>query len=240
MATPSVSNITLGDQVRVRNLGVEPIDLQWNLRKYTIEPGSDGYIPFDLAKMAFGDPRSSDIVQAVTDEFNGTMFISDRPTEVRRLQQLYPDSHPKFREYIPGDRSYLRDGISDRCPQVEVYTLAGDRIYTVIDDPMGDRIIAAAPTRRDQDFQATQLQAQSEQLIKQARIIKILSEKAGIDLDEIAPEEEPEPAVSAEAPTVSTVRENPAMAFNPRTKKITAKKPAQSDPTTLEGLPEDD
>lgn len=251
-----VSDITLTDQVSVRNLNHtlpedhwqynKPVVLQWNSRTWTVPVGGETHgIPFEVIKKDFGDPRSTDRVIAVRENPNAMPeFIPDRMTEVRRLQQLYQSTVIRFREYVPGDRSFLEEGITDRAPKVEVYTLAGDRIYTVLDDPYGDRVIAAVPTRSDRDALAQQLATQSELMAKMQREVEQLREQLGVATVAALPTDAPpdNPAFADPRPDArldATVEENPPMVLDQRSRRVTRKRTPPADPTHFEDLPTD-
>jgi len=251
-----ILNIALSDQVRVKNLNHllpeghwqhnKPVVLQWNSRTWTVPVGGETHgVPFEAIKKDFGDPRSTDRVVAVRDNPNAPPeFIPDRLTEVRRLQQLYQNTVIRFREYVPGDRSFLEEGITDRAPKVEIYTLAGDRIYTVLDDPYGDRVIAAVPTRSDRNALADQLTKQSEMMARmQKEMEELRNQLAGpvserVELD--APPSNPAFADPRPDPRLdAAVEENPEMVLDPKTRRVQRKKTPPPDPTRLEDLPTD-
>jgi len=250
---PEISDIALTDQVSVRNLNHtlpadhwqynKPVVLQWNSRTWTVPVGGETHgIPFEVIKKDFGDPRSTDRVVAVRETPNSMPeFIPDRMTEVRRLQQLYQNTVIRFREYVPGDRSFLEEGITDRAPKVEVYTLAGDRIYTVLDDPYGDRVVAAVPTRSDRDALAAQLAAQSELMAKmQAEVEELRNQLAVGSIETDAPPDNPAFVDPRPDPRLDAVlEENPPMVLDRRSNRVTRKKTPPVDPTRIEDLPTD-
>lgn len=277
---PEVLDITLGEMVRVvhkgfpnllmadpdtvgykdrpikfvpasQNLREQPLRLAWDGRMYHIPYMGDAYIPFDCMKMYFGDPRSGQIVNRIRDKHNQDQVIPDRLAEVQRLRYYWQETDVRFREFIPGDRTLLDEPISDRIPDVEVYALTGDRIFTVIDDPHGDRIIAATPTIAQDQARDAQLLQQSEVIVNQQRTIEALMRKLGVRPEDLELEEgtdvdtdRPSPRRRAgrqTAPTQATVKENPAMVYDQRTQKVRAKpdSPAAPDPTQFDELPVD-
>ena len=266
---PDVLNIPLSDRLRVRNLNHElpedhplhgqPVTLEWNSRRFTILPGQEDVVPFEVVQTYFGDPRATDITVSVREHPNAMPeWIPDRQTECRRLYQYYLPSEfgtnrVSFREFVPGDRSSFANGISDRAPNVEVYTVSGDRVYTVLDDPYGDRVIAAVPTRSDRealDHQMRSLQqvnaAQQEMMERlQAEIAQLRagltagpSDIPGVPVDAAA--DRPEHPIFG-TPQASTVggEEVPEMVYDPKSRRVSRKKPQQDDPTRLEDLPVD-
>lgn len=147
-----------GDFVRVVNQGADDLRLQWDSRHFTVPAGGESFVPFELAAKDFGDPRSSANIAALRDENGAVSFVADRATEVRRLRVLYDNGF--------GDETRIKNH-----PTVEVYDLEGNRIYTVLDDPDGERVTPAVQSSFDQaDLMATVQRQQRllDQLMKQA------------------------------------------------------------------------
>jgi hypothetical protein len=170
------------------------------------------------------------------------MIVADRAAEVRRLQAYWQSSTIKFREYIPGDRSYLdEDGISDLLPQVEVWTLAGERILMVADDPYGDTVVAATSTRAEADRQRQQLMDQSDMIAELRKQNQLLMKKLDLGEGFELPETPARPVDgSPEAPIMATVEENPRMVINPRTNRVQKRRQVvEDDPKTIDALPAD-
>jgi hypothetical protein len=234
---PDVLDISLGDMVVVFNDDDKPLNLTWNSRRYTVLPQGRAHIPFDCAKLFFGDPRSGESSVKMLDEYNQTQVIPDRMYEVFRLRCLWPPTITEFREFIPGDRTAFENGISDRLPHVRLETMTGEKIITVAEDPYGDTVVAAAPTRSDQDYLNTMIRQLAEQNAQMKAQLDSIERAGVVDMPP-----EPDDEISdglLEAPMVATVRTNPKMAYNPRTKKITERKLPEADPTTIESLPTD-
>lgn len=114
------------EMVRLVNKGTEPFtDIYDNVR-YTIAAGSEGFAPWEAMILWFGDPRARD-----ADDRH-----KDRTDEYERLRQKYGVYHEdgKFAEVVP---------------HIEVYSLDGQRITTVAEDPEGvpsNISIPATPT----------------------------------------------------------------------------------------------
>lgn len=255
MPETEVQNITLGDTVRCRNIGPTLLRWQWNLRQFILKPGEDTFVPFDLMKLMCGDPRSSASPSVLKEGPDGAQTINSRPSEVRRLMQFYQGSTANgwnettkqrvqpFREFIPEMRDCLGpDGVSDLAPQIEVYTLAGDRIFTPLDDPFGDKMILAAPIRRDADFSAETIRRLSDDRLRDRKLMEIMAGKLGIDLADLGVDDTPaEPESGGLAAPDSEPQENPRMVYDPLRKTVKARpgKPPV-DPTTINELPEDE
>lgn len=271
MTDLSNSTVALGEHMRVQNVDTTELAFMYARKVYRIPVGSEIWMPFEAIKLYFGDPRSTSSTSKIKDpETLQTQFIPDRAAEVLRLRQLYPPSKIVFTEVIPGDRSLLETGISDRVPRVHVFTITNERLYTVIDDPMGDRSIGAvAPTRFDS--------LQAQQIIdRQQKMLDAMMKRMGMtaadltDADDTGsprdadtdtntdadadPRESslpfdtdgiphPRPELERIDPRVvpeAVIEENPGMVANPRNGRITRRTAAVADPTTLEQLPEDD
>ena len=250
---PTPANIAIGDMVRLKFVSWPPghprqgqdLQLTWNNRPFPVKEGGETFLPFDCAKAFFGDPRSVDGVIRIKDDAGNDMIIADRAAEVRRLQTFWQNramgtNRAKFREYIPGDRTYLEEGISDLLPNVEVFSLAGERIHMVVDDPYGDHVIATQQTRAESEMMKTQLLEQSDVITELKRQNRMLLEKLGLDAEFLNPEISPktqDPALST--PTDPVVEEKPKMVYNPRTRRVLPRRIPASDPTTIEDLPLD-
>lgn len=258
-------NVALGETVRVKFVGWpeghpslgQPLRLKWDSREYVISQGESRPVPFDAVKRYFGDPRSSDKPQVIHDEYGVYNQVADRFSELALLQQLWLSSdfgtnQVKFREIVPDDRTQFAAGISDRIPKVEVFTLEGERIYTVVDDPYGDRVIAATPTRSDAAYQADVNLRLADKLDAMEKEMEMLRARLGeapgapVDLGPDLPIGKPSPAFAdppgdgAPNPVVESAENGPPkMAYNPRTGKTARQKHAIPHPTQAADLQQD-
>jgi hypothetical protein len=106
---------TLRAMARVVNTGSTTFTDQYALEKYTIEPGSEQFVPFDAICLWMGDPR---------------------------LQDLGPRDRHRTDEFM---RVCIRLGAHDgdldilarNKPSLECYTLEGVLMKMVVDDPEG-------------------------------------------------------------------------------------------------------
>jgi uncharacterized coiled-coil protein SlyX len=253
MSDTAAPNILLGETVRVHNNELYPLKLDWNSTRYVVPPQGDAYLPFDCIKLYFGDPRATDHTLKVPNRDGTMQIIADRTTQIALLRQYWtPTSMATpgsihFREFIPEEAA--NEPISDRIPSVEIYTLAGDRIYTVVDDPRGDRVIAAVPTRSDRDAQeqviaqqAARMAEMEEQMKRYRADMEVLMKRLGErpanspeDPQDLGPDLPlPNPAFPS-----GSVEENPSMVLNPRTNKIQRRPRHVTTPQSLEDLPSD-
>lgn len=130
--------VELGDIVRVKNSGKQTYKIMYDSREYALAPGVDAFIPFEAAKLWFGDPRASNSMQSIRNQHGQVAWVPDRDTEVRRLRVKYG--------CIGGDEREIQG-----APTVEIYELAtGSRIYSVLDDPAGERSTPAVQTVNEQ------------------------------------------------------------------------------------------
>lgn len=160
--TPSSAppTVSLGDWVKVVNVGEKPFTAQWDSRKYTAPVGGEVFMPFEAAKLWLGDPRAAESISSHRDITGMVSWIPDRATEVRRLRALYDNQF--------GDERTITGH-----PVVEVYTQAGDRIYTVLDDPNGERVAPAVSSVMDHA-------ALLDQVKRQQATIDLLLQNAGL------------------------------------------------------------
>lgn len=225
------TTVQLGDIVKVVNHGNRPIKLKWDSREYPIAPRTEEFVPFEAAKLYFGDPRSTKNVQSVRDDRGVVGFVSDRATEVRRLRLLWDH---KFGEYIPGEVNAFQ---SELIPRVEVFDLKGNKISTVLEDPEGNDISPSTQTQREANDTMSVIKRQGE-------LIEILMQRLGMGPAALngadMPPVEPLPLTDEPdaQPVFGHVSPPPDMVYNARTEEITETQPKPpEDPDELEDLP---
>lgn len=243
---PEVLQITLGDQVIVKNVGDFPLEWFWGNRRFVLQSAKESQVSFDLMKKECGDPRSSERAASIKDEFNGLMTIPPRGDEVNRLLVLHSPTlkpgDPPFPAYVPGDRTKFVEGepFTDRAPRVEVYTLDGQRIYTVLDDPYGDHVVAANPTRSDMEFTQATLRTLAEENREMKAMLKKLTARLDVNLEDLGPDLPLGKQAGAVAPSDGSLEGQAALVLNQRTNKVQRRRTPVSDPSSLDDLPEDD
>lgn len=104
---------------------------------FRLECGKDQYMPIEAARLWFGDERSKHQMDTGLNRKGIRAWYDDRATVVRRLRCLY-DNRTGDERTIIGH------------PVVEVYTLDGDRIPMVLDDPLGLQSTPATQSVADQ------------------------------------------------------------------------------------------
>lgn len=224
-----IPTVNVGDIVKVVNNGPKKLRLSWDSRHYDLDPGGGTeWMPFECCKVYFGDPRAIAVMQTLRDQRGQVAWLPDRATEVRRLRLLwFPMMFGEYstdnfidEEVEPWDRS--------RMPNVEVYTVKGDRLPTVFDDPQGNTVIPAKVT-----------ESQNAQLLdlvqRQGQMIEALMGRLGMDAPPVPGADLP-PAEQEEAGLLA-----PNMVYDPKddTIKERPKEPVD-DPVIYDELPEVD
>lgn len=139
--------IAPNDTVKVINKGDKKFVIGWNNRYYTLLPKKDAHVPIEAVINAFGDPRAGGNMAYLRPEDGGTGVVPDRASEIRRLAQLYGIETQQLKDHASGDSESPRP-----LPVVEVYTLDGDRLYTVLEDIPGEWTLSTeAPIRTDDE-----------------------------------------------------------------------------------------
>lgn len=196
------------------NDGEKEVTLMYDSRTYRLEPGKTVPMPFAAACLWFGDPRASESVQSLRDSRGLVAFIPDRDTEVRRLRAKYDNQM--------GDERVITG-----APHVSLFSIPeNERIYTVLDDPQGDRVIEASTTVQEQHDLMTIVQRQQKQieLLTQAFANTQQNQQTGfspvapgVDREEDAdrPAPEPEPSPPASEPTTMQAPPVPGIPSSP-------------------------
>lgn len=129
----------LGNQFLIQavNHGPLPLTVKFDSVPYILHPEQPTFIPPACAWNWFGDPRSAQNIQTVKDAKGLVHYIGDRATEVRRLRVKYGAG-------IEGDETNF-EGVP-HVPDVSLFTVDGDPITTVIDDPTGQSVMPAVTT----------------------------------------------------------------------------------------------
>lgn len=118
--------------VRVINKGPTPVTWDYNLKKHRLNPDQEVVVPFYAMTMMCGDPRKHDVP--------GDMRHRDRSDEWIRLRTMYG---------IYDNTATMMGNL----PSLEVYSLEGHRIITVIEDPYNDYEISEAESIEDHSTQ---------------------------------------------------------------------------------------
>lgn len=113
------------DPMRIKNVDSKDFTFQYKNRWYSIEPQKEIIMPEDACMSLFGN-------WTCRDNPDNPQAQQPRGEEWQRINTRYgvyfePERHEQF-------------------PKVELYAITGDRVFTVIDDPRGERMIKEVPT----------------------------------------------------------------------------------------------
>lgn len=142
-----------GEVVKVINKQPELVTWQYNSTPYPLRPGIPAIVPVEAMWLWMGHPDAVDI-----DERR-----RPRTEEYRRLQI-------KYGAYA--DRQW-----EDVKPRIEVYDLDDNRIYTVVDDPDGERLTPETRTIHENQLLMERMEQQEREL-KQLRQILDVQQRA--------------------------------------------------------------
>jgi hypothetical protein len=146
-----------GEHCRAVNQENYPITVGWGNVNYILQPGQDTFLPAEAIINFFGDPRSVDKITHAELANGQHAWIPDRATELRRLRVKWQAMN------MSGGEDELN------APHVDVYTLLGDWVPTVANDPKGLKVIPMLSTtsdRMDLDATISRMQAQLDTLIR--------------------------------------------------------------------------
>lgn len=153
--------------VRIRNVGDKVFRDAFASTTYEIQPGKDGFVPFDAAALWFGHP----------DVFDVSPRQRARTEAYRRLRTRYGafDDLDENRNRISSDVKW-----EENRPRVEVYGLGGERIITIIDDPEGKHVNPTDPDVAERRGILARLQAveAESQMLREALAAKQRDEEA--------------------------------------------------------------
>lgn len=156
-----MATLSPGDIVRVTNLGSKPVTIAWNSKPYKLEPGKIQFVPVEAAVLWFGDPRSTDSIQSWKDESGGVTVVPSREDEIRRLTIKYGFN---MTTGVPENTFLKNEDGEYPVPRIELATLDGDVIQTVLSDPEGESVNVATPTIAEQSDLMRLVESQQRQL----------------------------------------------------------------------------
>jgi len=175
--------------VLARNVGDETYTIRHNKRKFDIIPGGELHLPWDALASFLGDPRVMDVGR---NKFRRVLY--DQMRAVNNFQLGFDTETRK-----QATEKQLRTGIEthsweERRPPIEVYTIEGQRIYMLIDDPTGEEENPWGRMRAPEDSSNTSLlEAQVARLQSQLdQLSKVLIERANDSLPAALAEPAPE------------------------------------------------
>lgn len=138
----STSTLRPEDVVRLRNVGATDFKAQYANIPYTVRPGQETVVQFAAACLWLGHPDAVDV------------------DEKRRY---------RTDEYL---RLMMRYGVYDGSPlpwetakpSVECFTLDGDRLVTVVDDPEGKHLSPATSSLAERERMLDQMARMQQQM----------------------------------------------------------------------------
>ena len=156
--------------VRVKNLDARrPFVDDYANQRYVIEPGAETIVPYFAMVYWLGDPRAIDV-----GDRNAQPHLQHRTMEIDRLSTkygTYGDSwYPQEWEINEDNSDKYPSSRHRNLPKLEVTSMTGERLFTVIDDPEGTHLSPATQTVTEQANTAAaiaQMQAQITALTNQ-------------------------------------------------------------------------
>ena len=126
VATPI--RIDSSDSFRIINESNTTATFIWNKRTWHVEPGQAAFVPFDVVRLYFGDPRSVTGTTKRYRDSKGEGDIPKREEEVRRLCVLYG---------VYGEDTQR---LTDKIPKFSIETASGDKLITPAEDRNGKAV----------------------------------------------------------------------------------------------------
>lgn len=150
--------LTSQDLLVVKNLEDHDLKLTSDGRTVIIPAGAAKQVPFDSVRINFGDPRSQENPGMMTMPNGEKVMIPSRGRELKRLELWYGINGIKGEAVAKGDPSLVKE-LSDVAPKVEITTVDGEPVDTVISDPSGENPVAI-PVDLDSQSSLANQQAQ--------------------------------------------------------------------------------
>lgn len=186
--------------VRLKNTGTRPWADKYNNRKYTMEPGEEIVVPFLAMCLWFGHP---DAIDHPTDKQRQFRF-----DEWRRLQVRY-GSYDNVGEEPIVTKSGSIPPWKDQVPSIEVLTMAGEKIITVVDDPEGRHLQPAQQNVSQVELMQSAIERMQEQMREMES--RLATEQRAVDAqveaDEVRTDGRVEPEARPEPTTDGPVRD---------------------------------
>lgn len=198
---------TAFDLVRVKNVGDAPISGAYGGNGYLIPVGGDTLMETECAKKDFGDWDTRNLSK--TEE-----KLRFRDRELRRVRGLYGVTPGAKIPVVTHDgkadlddhgvpKEVLADVVwKDRMPKVEIYSMDGTRLTTVIEDPEGESLPLDGSSD-DKDLALAEMRAQIDKLQDAIVGMQVKAVDIPVDSPETAPRPTPKKAKVHAAQTVS-------------------------------------
>lgn len=183
--------MAVGEVFRIRNMHPDKeFRGMYNGNIYRALPGSETIVPVEAAILWLGNPHSRDI----------DARRKDRTAEFKRLRVKY-GSYDNLDD--PNGPTPMWEEVK---PQVEVYTLDGDRVYTVVDDPFGEMGTPALVTVGERSQEHDETAALRSQVAELTSLVNQLLGRENVDPDADDAEDDMPPGSAVPTPEPGTAR----------------------------------
>lgn len=126
MTTPAIK-FDSQDTFMLTNTGDKTLTFTLPKQKFILQPGQRAFVPFNLIRIYFGDPRSIMSSRRMFEDSTGKGTIPAREQEVNRLKTIY------------GVYGEDEQTLTDVRPDVEIKAVTGTTIYPPLYDRDGSR-----------------------------------------------------------------------------------------------------
>lgn len=133
-----------GQVVRIKNNSKEDFVGKYDQNVYRVKAGQEAIAPVEASWHWFGRPHAIDGRK------------KERTDEVNRLNVLYG--------LFDDESGSIAEKRERNVPKCEVYDLDGERIYTVLDDPKGERINPSDQSAHEAELMNDQIQKLQREL----------------------------------------------------------------------------
>lgn len=192
------------DLLVIRNVGDKPITLRHrNIGDVDIEPGQQRTLPAAFALVNLGDPTKRD-----------TQRMKERTGEVKRVRRKWG-----FNRGFVTNAAWFGVGHSVRdnspagpfCPPIEVYSLEGERLWFIHDDPDGTKTdqsdaIGVVEAAGDSRFVNSRIETLEREL---ERMKGLLAMRQEFDASKSAALEAPPEELGLDEPDIADNRNKP-------------------------------
>lgn len=152
--------------VKVVNVGDQTFTDMFESSPFSLEPGEEQFVQFEAASLWFGNPELMDVGPRQRARFE----------TYKRLRSRYGAFDDDVEDPETGRMTHISadERWEANKPRVEVYTLQGERLWTVVDDPLGEHVNPAAISSAENNLVLNRLQALEEE----TRILRSALESA--------------------------------------------------------------
>lgn len=141
----STATIDASDLFQLTNLEDHLLRFTVAGKNYAVGAGQTVYVPFDLVKLYFGDPRSGLMERSYKDESGNRIHIPSRARELDRLGTWYgleiKQNEIKAKAVKDNVAIPPLPTLADVAPKVKLVDGTGNEIKHVVDDPTGQAAV---------------------------------------------------------------------------------------------------